>query len=285
VRNPIIKRWSRKLRGRWRARSLSSHGIAIVAQTKNGLLAVQPGDFNVSRELLSRGEYDWQPILWLTKLLNAESRLVFAGAHIGAVLIPIAAASGARAILAFEPSPRNYRLLSMNLCLNKLEGVVARNIAVGRQPGMLHFTENSINTGNSRIAEKTGEILVEVETLDRCVPPEWNVIDLLVMDIEGSEVAAMRGAAAVLAKTRHLYVEFAPWQLREQGSSCAEFVELASRYFKSAYVFGPSISFLGPGQWAGYLESMQDRDGFLTNLLLTQDSLANSALLGFDASG
>jgi FkbM family methyltransferase len=283
VRNPIIKRLTRKLRGRWRARVLKSHGIAIVAQTKNGLLAVQPGDFNVSRELLSRGEYDWQPIRWLTKLVNADSRLVFAGAHIGAVLVPIAAASGTSAILAFEPSPRNYRLLTMNLRLNQLDGVVARNVALGQRPGRLQFTENSINTGNSRIAETTGEILVEVETLDRCVPPEWQVIDLMVMDIEGSEVAAMRGAAAALAKTRYLYAEFAPWQLREQGSSSAEFLEVVSRFFTSAYVFGTPISFLGPGQFAGYLESRQDRDGFLVNLLFSHDSHADSNLMQVDA--
>jgi FkbM family methyltransferase len=282
VRNPIIKRWSRKLRGRWRARSLGSHGIAIVAQTKNGLLAVQPGDFNVSRELLSRGEYDWQPIAWLTRLVNADSHLIFAGAHIGAVLIPIARASGARKILAFEPSPRNYQLLSMNLCLNDLTGVVARNVALGRQPGKLPFTENSINTGNSRIAAAGGEIVVEVETLDRCVPPDWKMVDLMVMDIEGSEVAAMQGAPAVLAKTRYLYVEFAPWQLREQHSSPTEFLELASRYFSSAYVFGPQVLFLGPGQFAHYLESMQDRDGFLTNVLFTRDSQADAARMGLD---
>ncbi len=285
MRNPIIKRLSRKLRGRWRARTLASHGIAIVAQTKNGLLAVQPGDFNVSRELLSRGEYDWLPITWLTKLVNADSRLVFAGAHIGAVLIPIAAASGAREILAFEPSPRNFRLLNMNLCLNKLDAVVARNIAVGQQPGKLPFTENSINTGNSRIAETTGEILVEVDTLDRCVPAEWQTIDLMVMDIEGSEVAAMRGGSEALARTRYLYVEFAPWQLREQRSSCAEFLELASRHFESAYLLGPPVSFFGPGQFASYLERMQDRDGFLTNVLLTRDSEPNADLMGVNGGG
>jgi len=284
MRNPIIKRLSRKLRGRWRARALASYGIAIVAQTKNGLLAVQPGDFNVSRELLSRGEYDWQPIRWLTKLVDADSHLVFAGAHIGAVLVPLATASGARAILAFEPSPLNYRLLTMNLCLNKLDGVVTRNVALGQRPGRLPFTQNSINTGNSRIAQTTGEILVEVETLDRCIPAEWKNIDLMVMDIEGSEVAAMRGAAEVLPKTRYLYAEFAPWQLREQGSSATEFLQLVSRYFKSAYVFGTAISFLGPGQFLSYLASMQDRDGFLVNVLFTQHSQADSNLLNVDAA-
>jgi hypothetical protein len=50
-------------------------------------------------------------------------------------------------------------------------------------------------------------------------------------------------------------------------------------------VFGASISFLGPGQFASYLESMQDRDGFLTNVLFTQHSHADANLLGVDAGG
>ncbi len=60
-------------------------------ETKNGRLCVQAGDFNVSRSLLENGEYDWPQISWLKQLLDAKSRVVFAGAHIGAVLIPLGA--------------------------------------------------------------------------------------------------------------------------------------------------------------------------------------------------
>jgi len=95
VRNPYLKRVSRQLRARWRTKSLGRHGIAIVAETKNGLLAVPAGDFNVSRSLLMSGEYDWPQITWLNGLLGAASRVVFAGAHIGAVLIPIVRHSAA----------------------------------------------------------------------------------------------------------------------------------------------------------------------------------------------
>jgi FkbM family methyltransferase len=270
------------LRGRWRARALGSHGIAIVAQTKNGLLAVQPGDFNVSRQLLRHGEYDWPVIEWLTKLVDAESRLVFAGAHIGSLLIPIALACRSRWVLAFEPSPRNFQLLTMNLCLNRLESVVTRNIALGRQSGRLHFTENTVNSGNSRIAELKGEIVVEVDTLDRCVPPEWDVIDLIVMDIEGSEAAAMHGAYVALSKTRYLYVEFAPEQLREQGSSAAEFLGIVSRHFKSAYVVESPMRFLGPEVFVPYLSSLKDQAGLLRNVLFTRDSSPDPGLMSLD---
>jgi FkbM family methyltransferase len=275
VRNPLITRLSRRLRGRWRTKSLGEHAVAIVAETKNGRLCVHAGDFNVSRSLLEKGEYDWPQISWLKQLLDAKSRVVFAGAHIGAVLIPLARISGTRSILAYEPSPRNFRLLRMNLALNEIEGVVAINTALGERPGKIQFTENSINTGNSRVAPADGEITVALDTLDRTIPADWPSIDLIVMDTEGSEVAVMRGAQLSLARTENLYVEFSPEQLHEQGSSAIEFIATVEKYFKSAYVFGAPVEFLGPEKFAGHLKGLQHHRGLLLNVLFTQDLAAN----------
>jgi FkbM family methyltransferase len=275
VRYPYIKRISRQLRGRWRTKSLGRHGVALVAETKNGLLAVPAGDFNISRALLMNGEYDWPQITWLKALLGATSRVVFAGAHIGAVLIPIVRHAATRAAVAYEPSPRNFRLLTMNLQLNGIDGVITFNTALGDKSGKIQFTENSINTGNSRVARSDGEITVDMETLDRTIAADWDSIDLIVMDTEGSEVAVMRGAQSTLARTRNLYVEFSPDQLREQGSGAAEFVETVERYFKSAYVFGAPILFLGPGKFAEHLKGMQHCRSLLLNVLFTQDIEAN----------
>lgn len=275
MRNPYLKRLSRQLRGRWRTKSLGGHAIAVVAETKNGRLCVQAGDFNVSRSLLENGEYDWPQISWLKQLLQPESRVVFAGAHIGAVLIPLARISGTRSILAYEPSPRNFQLLRMNLALNGIEGATLINTALGDRAGKIQFTENSINTGNSRVASADGEITVSLDTLDRTIPADWAAIDLIVMDTEGSEVAIMRGAQASLATTKNLYVEFSPEQLREQGSSAIEFVETVEKYFKSAYVFGAPILFLGPGTFAAYLKGLQNDRSLLLNVLFTQDLAAN----------
>jgi FkbM family methyltransferase len=275
VKSPYIKRLSRQLRGRWRAKFLGERGVAIVAETKNGLLAVQAADFNVSRSLLAIGEYDWPQITWLNDLLDATSRVVFAGAHIGAVLIPLVRSAATRTVVAYEPSPRNFRLLGMNLRLNCIEGVITINAALGERPGRVPFTENSTNSGNSRVALSDGEITVDMETLDRTIPAEWGSIDLIVLDAEGSEVAVMRGGQTTLAKTRNLYVEFSPEQLREQGSSAAQFLDMVERYFKSAYVFGAPIVFLGPGKFVEYLQALQDRHSHLLNVLFTQDLQAN----------
>jgi FkbM family methyltransferase len=274
VRNPYLKRISRQLRSRWRTKSLGRHGVAIVAETKNGLLAVPAGDFNISRTLLMNGEYDWPQITWLEALLDGTSRVVFAGAHIGAVLIPIVRHAATRTVIAYEPSPRNFRLLTMNLQLNGIAGVVTFNTALGERAGRIQFTENRINTGNSRVAPSGGEISVDMEMLDRTIAADWGSIDLIVMDTEGSEVAVMRGAQSTLTRTRNLYVEFSPDQLREQGSGVAEFVETVEKYFKSAYVFGAPIVFLGPGKFAEHLKGLQHCRSLL-NVLFTQDIEAN----------
>jgi FkbM family methyltransferase len=259
------------MRGRWRVKSLGRHAVAILAETKNGQLAVPAGDFNVSRSLLLRGEYDWPQINWLIALLDRNSRVIFAGAHLGALLVPIVRATSARAVLAFEPSPRNFRLLTMNLRLNGMGWVVARNAALGARAGSAQFTENRTNTGNSRVAPVDGEITVAMDTLDRTVQADWESIDLIVMDTEGSEVAAMRGGQATLARTRNLYVEFAPEQLREQGSSAAEFADAVTKHFKSAYIFGAPIRFIGPDALAGYFKGLQHQRSLLVNFLFTQD--------------
>ncbi|HSY96424.1 MAG TPA: FkbM family methyltransferase, partial [Steroidobacteraceae bacterium] len=207
----------------------------------------------------------------LSGLVGASSRLIFAGAHIGALLIPIVRAAGTRSVYAYEPSPDNYRLLAMNLALNGIDDVVVRNSALGESPGTVRFTENRINTGNCRVDMSGGELAVPVDTLDRSVPPEWDSIDLIVMDVEGSEVAAMRGALTVLAKTKRLYAEFAPEQLREQGATCEEFIALAARFFKSAYVVDGSMKFLRAAEFSAHLLPLSKRRGLLLNLLFTQD--------------
>src|SRR5690606_28932000 len=136
--------FSRNLGNSLRARLLANHGVGIVTTTRNGTLVVDPQDRVISAHLLSQGEYVWPEITQLSRIVGASSRLVFVGAHIGALLVPIVRAAGTRSVIAFEPSPRNHQMLLMNLALNELAGVVAENIAVGARPGKVRFTGNRI---------------------------------------------------------------------------------------------------------------------------------------------
>ena len=236
------KRISRRIRGEIRAKLLGAHGAGILARTKNGLLIVDPRDFNVSRSLLEGGAYDWKDIQRLASIVNQSSSInVFVGSHIGALLIPIALQSGSRRVIAFEPSPRNHHLLTMNVALNGLDFVEIHQLAAGDREGTVRFTENLINSGNSHVSE-SGAVQVQVSRLDTVLSSQ-TAIDLLVMDTEGFEVHAMRGGKATLAKTRHFYVEYAPEQLREQGSEPQEFLDLVADRFSSMYLASDQMKF------------------------------------------
>ncbi len=109
----------------------------MLTQTRNGLLATDPGEFNVSRSLLDQGGYGLSDIEALTSVMSNTERpsLVFVGAHIGSLLIPIALATRPLRVVAFEPSPANHKLLELNLRLNGVESVDVHRAAVGDVPG------------------------------------------------------------------------------------------------------------------------------------------------------
>jgi len=264
---PWRKRISRAVRAHFRSTVLSKHGFGILTSTRNGLLAVDPRDFGVSRSLLRGGSYDWPEVCLLSRLIGADSTLVVVGAHLGALLIPIALRSAARKIVAFEPSPNNYRLLKINLAINDLDAVTVHNTAVGEREGQVGFTLNSINSGNSRVSS-SGEVMVPVVTLDSALSGDTTEIDLLVMDVEGFEVYAIRGGARVLARTRYFYVEYAPEQLEEQGSSSAEFIHSVAENFSSMYLqVANTLQFFPAKTYVDYLTNLPQRRGLLLNLL------------------
>jgi FkbM family methyltransferase len=270
------KRISRRIRGEIRAKLLGAHGDGILALTKNGLLIVDPRDFNVSRSLLEGGSYDWQDIQRLARIVNQRSSIVFVGSHIGALLIPIALQSGSRRVIAFEPSPRNHRLLTMNVALNGLDCVEIHQLAAGDREGTVRFTENLINSGHSRVSE-SGDVQVQVSRLDTVLSSQA-AIDLLVMDTEGFEVHAMRGGQATLAKTRHFYVEYAPEQLREQGSEPQEFLDLVADRFSSMYLASDDMKFFPDRSYISFLRALPPQRGLLLNLLFSDDAAAREEL-------
>jgi FkbM family methyltransferase len=272
------KRISRTIRGNLCSLKLSGHGIGVATQTKNGLLVVDPRDFGVSRSLLSRGSYDWTAISWLLRVLDQRSRMVFVGAHLGALLVPLALQSGSRNIVAFEPNPPTHRLLEMNLALNGLTGVKLHRLAVGDSEGSIRFTQNRLNSGNSRVSQ-TGEVVVAMTTLDSALESDASRVDLVVMDTEGFEVRALRGASRTLARTRYLYVEYAPEQLVEQGSSSQEFIEMVASQFECMYLPGNPPRFFPSRTYVRHLSGLLTRRGLLLNLLFTNETSPEGALL------
>jgi FkbM family methyltransferase len=106
-------------------------------------------------------------------------------------------------VIAFEPSPRNLGFLRHHLVLNSATNVEVLDLAISDSEGVTQFSvgddpKKSKITAAADIA--AGDITVRTTTLDRLMgelPPP----DLIEMDIEGAEYAALCGAEQLLRRS------------------------------------------------------------------------------------
>lgn len=133
------------------------------------------------------------------------------GANLGAYSILSGALAGAD-VLAFEPSPDTYAMLSANLKLNGLEHKLgAVNAAVGSQIGQVHFTVGLDAINHVTEAAGGNTMMVPVVTLDDATPNR--PVTAIKIDTEGYELEVLKGAQRVLAGTHPCAVQI------EVGSS------------------------------------------------------------------
>lgn len=274
MRVRLHKRILRSIRSYFREKILSNHGVGIVARTKNGLLVVDACDFSVSRQLLRDGSYDWEVVEWLRSLLNDQSLVVFVGCHIGSLLIPIS--QHVRRTIGFEADPTNFEFLKLNIVLNGIGNAEIHNQAIGEGRRWIQMARNRHNTGNTSVltAGGLGEGSVEMTTLDAQLRDVR--VDLIVMDIEGYELHAMKGAVETLSATKYFYVEYAPEQLTEFGTSRFDFVDHISGIYEHMYILADPLQCFYNKQWVPYLREMPQQRGLLMNLLFSNERLPQS---------
>lgn len=213
----------------------------VVFNSFNGSLVNSLSDVIVSDNLGFNGSYDKDKILYLLSLLKPGSCVYIVGAHIGTLVVPVA--RFVRKVVTFEANPSTYRLLSWNISLNQLKNVEFYNYAIYNKQTELSFYQNRANTGGSKIKpvsdhfwynyDNPAEIKVKTRILDEFAAlTENDYPDMIIMDIEGAEYAALQGASNCLRHARHLYIEFMPHHLSNVANiTLKEFVDSIIAFF------------------------------------------------------
>jgi len=99
-------------------------------------------------------------------------------------------------VFCFEPLLENYKILEENLRANRIENVVLVKMAVGDVTGEVRI----YGKGGGATISETGSI-VPCMTIDEFVSRfQVEKVDMVKMDIEGSELKAMKGAAETLKR-------------------------------------------------------------------------------------
>lgn len=134
------------------------------------------------------------------------------GAHIGTYTIRAAKAVGKEGlVIALEPQPESFRLLNINVKSNELSNVIALRMAAYENDGtaIMHVSKDSSGNSLTRVPEEfTGEIEVPTITLNTIVKRFClKRVDWVKIDVEGAELAVLKGASNVLGIIRKLLIE------------------------------------------------------------------------------
>jgi FkbM family methyltransferase len=203
--------WRR--RSVWRAQVLQRLGRHIevcVPLFFGGRMRVVTGE-TVSTSLVAFGYAEVAITSLMLHLLSEGSTVVDIGTHFGyeALLGSHLVGSSGR-VIAFEPNPNAFAIASSNLA--HLRHVTLHEMAVADRVGMARLQNRDITQGAlNRLTEADDDndnetIGVQVTTLDAALGGRDRPIDFLKCDVEGSELAVLKGAHEILTKDAPLMV-------------------------------------------------------------------------------
>jgi FkbM family methyltransferase len=108
-------------------------------------------------------------------------------------------------VYLIEGHPKTYVWLTRRIRAERLRNVDAINIAVGDAPGLVRLSDEIVHQRNHFVGQ--GGVEAPVDTLPSIFGKHGiGRVDLLTMNIEGAERAAICALGPVAARVRHLAV-------------------------------------------------------------------------------
>ncbi|MGN6868492.1 MAG: FkbM family methyltransferase [Solirubrobacteraceae bacterium] len=166
-------------------------------------------------------------------------------------------------VLAVEPSTREFERLAANVALNRLDNVKTFKVALGSHPGdgllavaeARHAGMNALDAGDrgqGTAAWTVSREAVSLETIDTLVTrAELGRLDLIKLDIEGSEVDALHGAKTTIARFQPtILLEAESERLAGQGRTKNDLARALDELGYETWVFEAGTAQLRRGELA-----------------------------------
>jgi FkbM family methyltransferase len=152
---------------------------------------------------------DWEELPEIRLLrrgrLREAARVFDLGAHQGVVALILARIVGEQGrVIALEANRHSHEVAEVNQRLNQADNLELRHAAVSDGSGSLVFDElmGRVDQGGNLL----GAAAVPAVTIDQ-LADEYGPPDVLVIDVEGFECRALRGAQRVLSRLPDAVVE------------------------------------------------------------------------------
>jgi FkbM family methyltransferase len=202
-------------------------------------LHVDLRDTGVGRPVYCHRQYEPSETAAVRRIVKPGMTVVDIGANIGYFTILAARLAGpAGKVVAIEPDPHNFSLLTKSIHANRLRNVVALNVALGTTPGKARLFCSQANFGDHRLYPEAGvsgrpAIEVPVDTLDNVLAASGSPhADFVKMDVQGCEHGVLKGMPQALASSPDicLLTEFWPEGIEQAGGSPREFYDTLERH-------------------------------------------------------
>jgi FkbM family methyltransferase len=202
-------------------------------------LTLIPGN-ETSRSVFVTGRYEPNEFCLLSRIVKAGMIFIDIGANMGLHTLFAARWVGeSGCVLAIEPSTREMQILKDNVEQNALGSIRLHAVALSDRASEVELLVASVqNSGHNtlgafgyntaldhreRVRTMLLDELVQSEKLSR--------VDVIKMDIEGAELAALRGAGETLERFRPVVLlELSDRALQHQSSTSADVLALLTQH-------------------------------------------------------
>ncbi len=179
-------------------------------------LFVMPDDY-IGASIIGAQTYEPHVTAVIRRILQEGDVFLDLGANIGYFsMLASSIVKENGKVIAFEPNPQNLQLIFESKIVNGFPNLKVCPFAVSDREEILRFTTVGSNGGvvTEHSADQKHYLLVQSVVIDESIDRERR-IDLIKMDIEAHEPAALRGMEKLLGRLKpKLITEFHPWAMR-----------------------------------------------------------------------
>lgn len=201
-------------------------------KTKEGVFLELDQTDPVASGAIALGVYErYESELFRSKI-KLGMTIIDIGANLGYYTAIASRLTGDRGlVVAFEPEPNFFKLLSRNISRNDLKNVVNFELAIAEKNGLTNLYLSNENKGHNSLInseELKSSVQVKTTTLDDFLASQ-NIAktDIIKMDVEGAEILALEGMRDTLIKHQPLlFLEFSPHSIIKINRNPIDFLSI-----------------------------------------------------------
>jgi len=182
----------------WLQKILGLEDVLVITSSGISLL-LYPQDY-VQYQILHHGIYEEKTLELIRSLLREGDCFIDVGSHIGLYSLEAAKITGDLGkVFAFEPNPKTFTRLLINIYLNRFKNIYPILAAVSNKSGIIEMSlPPDSNWGTTRLSQAQNHdpfFIVSTIRLDEALKSrlEGNKVNLVKIDVEGLELEVLEG--------------------------------------------------------------------------------------------